>query len=233
MNLDGYLPVLLFVLIGAMLGMISSILVFQLGQARIWFAMSRDGLLPKAFAKVHKVHQTPHISTWIAGLVVGVPAGIWDIDTGNGYYGGWQFDLPTWRAVGGTGLPSHATPDEQTRRAATRVESPHDLVDVATVRRRVGRRHGGLHQSANPCVVGSIHVGVDTEPGSDQPELHEDLPLVGCTVVDRQHGLAVVGDVAHGEAQRRQLAAHGRGHGVGGQSRADHGMACHRREQSR
>jgi len=36
-----------------MLGMISSILVFQLGQARVWFAMSRDGLLPKVFGKIH------------------------------------------------------------------------------------------------------------------------------------------------------------------------------------
>jgi APA family basic amino acid/polyamine antiporter len=61
--------------------MISSLMVFQYGQARIWFAMSRDGLLPKAFAKVHGKYRTPHVSTWIAGLVVGIPAGIWDIGT--------------------------------------------------------------------------------------------------------------------------------------------------------
>jgi basic amino acid/polyamine antiporter, APA family len=70
-----------WVSIGAILGMISSLLVFQYGQARIWFAMSRDGLLPKAFSRIHPVHQTPHISTWIAGLVVGIPAGILDIGT--------------------------------------------------------------------------------------------------------------------------------------------------------
>ncbi|MEN6534874.1 MAG: amino acid permease [Bryobacteraceae bacterium] len=70
-----------WVSIGALMGMASSLLVFQYGQARVWFAMSRDGLLPKAFSKVHKIHQTPHISTWIAGIVVGVPAGIWDIGT--------------------------------------------------------------------------------------------------------------------------------------------------------
>jgi APA family basic amino acid/polyamine antiporter len=63
------------------MGMISSLLVFQYGQARIWFAMSRDGLLPGAFSRVHAVHKTPHISTWIAGLAVGIPAGIWDIGT--------------------------------------------------------------------------------------------------------------------------------------------------------
>jgi basic amino acid/polyamine antiporter, APA family len=70
-----------WVSVGAIVGMISSLLVFQYGQARVWFAMSRDGLLPKAFSAVHPVHKTPHVSTWIAGLVVGIPAGIWDIGT--------------------------------------------------------------------------------------------------------------------------------------------------------
>ena len=67
--------------IGALMGMISSLLVFQYGQARIWFAMSRDGLLPKLFSRVHRVHNTPHVSTWIAGLFVGIPAGLFDIGT--------------------------------------------------------------------------------------------------------------------------------------------------------
>jgi APA family basic amino acid/polyamine antiporter len=43
--------------------------------------MSRDRLLPGMFSAVHKVYKTPHISTWIAGFFVGIPAGIWDIDT--------------------------------------------------------------------------------------------------------------------------------------------------------
>lgn len=67
------------VTVGALVGMISSLMVFQYGQARIWFAMSRDRLLPGLFSKVHPVHRTPHISTWIAGFVVGLGAGIWDI----------------------------------------------------------------------------------------------------------------------------------------------------------
>ena len=67
--------------VGALVGMISSLMVFQYGQARIWFAMSRDGLLPKAFSKVHTRFRTPYVSTWIAGLFVGIPAGIWDIGT--------------------------------------------------------------------------------------------------------------------------------------------------------
>jgi APA family basic amino acid/polyamine antiporter len=71
----------LAVLFGAMMGMISSLLVFQLGQARVWFAMSRDGLLPKFFGKVHPKFRTPSTATWIAGFVVGIPAGILDIGT--------------------------------------------------------------------------------------------------------------------------------------------------------
>ncbi len=70
-----------WVSLGALVGMISSLMVFQYGQARVWYAMSRDGLLPKFFGRVHKKFRTPHISTWIAGLVVGIPAGIWDIGT--------------------------------------------------------------------------------------------------------------------------------------------------------
>jgi APA family basic amino acid/polyamine antiporter len=70
-----------WVTVGALTGMISSLLVFQLGQARIWFAMSRDGLLPRAFSKVHPSHRTPHIATWVAGIFVAIPAGIFDIGT--------------------------------------------------------------------------------------------------------------------------------------------------------
>jgi len=67
------------IVIGALTGMISSLLVFQYGQARIWYAMSRDRLFPKLFSKVHAKFQTPHVSTWIAGFVVGIPSGIFAI----------------------------------------------------------------------------------------------------------------------------------------------------------
>jgi APA family basic amino acid/polyamine antiporter len=77
----GFNNLRLIVTAGALVGMISSLLVYQYGQARIWFAMSRDRLLPGMFSKVHSRFQTPHISTWIAGFVVGIPAGILDIDT--------------------------------------------------------------------------------------------------------------------------------------------------------
>ncbi|HLJ25715.1 MAG TPA: amino acid permease [Candidatus Angelobacter sp.] len=67
------------IIIGALMGMISSLLVFQYGQTRIWFAMSRDGLLPKFFSTLHPKFQTPHWSTWIAGAAVGLPAAFFDV----------------------------------------------------------------------------------------------------------------------------------------------------------
>jgi APA family basic amino acid/polyamine antiporter len=67
------------IIIGALTGMLSSLLVFQYGQTRIWFAMSRDGLLPRVFSAVHQRFKTPHWSTWIAGFAVGIPAGLVDI----------------------------------------------------------------------------------------------------------------------------------------------------------
>ncbi len=77
----GYNRLRVIVTAGALMGMLSSLLVYQYGQARVWFAMSRDKLLPGLFSRVHKRFRTPHISTWIAGFFVGIPAGIWDIDT--------------------------------------------------------------------------------------------------------------------------------------------------------
>ncbi|HUZ04079.1 MAG TPA: amino acid permease [Acidobacteriaceae bacterium] len=71
----------LAVLLGALLGMVSSILVFQIGQTRVWFAMSRDRLLPSIFSRVHPQFRTPAIATWTAGAVVALPAGLLDIGT--------------------------------------------------------------------------------------------------------------------------------------------------------
>jgi basic amino acid/polyamine antiporter, APA family len=57
------------------------ILVYQLGQSRVWFSMSRDGLLPKVSSAVHPVFRTPAFSTWVAGFVVAIPSGLFDIGT--------------------------------------------------------------------------------------------------------------------------------------------------------
>lgn len=59
--------------IAAVVAMTSVILVFQMGQPRIWMSMSRDGLLPKAFSKIHPKYKTPGFATIVTGLVVGVP----------------------------------------------------------------------------------------------------------------------------------------------------------------
>ena len=71
----------LVVLFGALMGMLSSLLVYQLGQSRVWFSMSRDGLLPKVFSDVHPIFRTPAFSTWVAGFVVAIPSGLFDIGT--------------------------------------------------------------------------------------------------------------------------------------------------------
>lgn len=61
------------VAICAVIAMTSVLLVFQMGQPRIWMGMSRDGLLPPVFQKIHSRYKTPSFSTIITGLVVGVP----------------------------------------------------------------------------------------------------------------------------------------------------------------
>ena len=61
------------VAITAVVAMTSVLLVFQMGQPRIWMSMSRDGLLPHVFQKIHPKFKTPSFSTIITGLVVGIP----------------------------------------------------------------------------------------------------------------------------------------------------------------
>ncbi len=58
----------------ALIATASVMLVFQIGQPRIWMSMSRDGLLPKKFATVHPRFKTPSFATIITGLLVGIPS---------------------------------------------------------------------------------------------------------------------------------------------------------------
>jgi basic amino acid/polyamine antiporter, APA family len=60
--------------VSAVVAMASVLLVFQLGQPRIWMTMSRDGLLPKVFSRLHPVYKTPSFATVVTGFVVAVPA---------------------------------------------------------------------------------------------------------------------------------------------------------------
>jgi amino acid transporter len=60
--------------ISALIAMTSVLLVFQLGQPRIWMSMSRDGLLPKIFSRLHPRYHTPGFSTIVTGFLVAIPA---------------------------------------------------------------------------------------------------------------------------------------------------------------
>lgn len=60
--------------ISAVIATASVLLIFQMGQPRIWMSMSRDGLLPKAFSRIHPKFQTPSFSTIVTGFVVAIPA---------------------------------------------------------------------------------------------------------------------------------------------------------------
>src|SRR5437867_11966273 len=59
---------------GSVVAHTAALLVFQLGQPRIFFAMARDGLLPPVFARVHRRFRTPHVTTILTGVAVGVTA---------------------------------------------------------------------------------------------------------------------------------------------------------------
>ncbi|MGW4948030.1 amino acid permease [Actinoplanes sp. NPDC004185] len=62
--------------VGAIIGILTVMFTFMLGVTRVWYAMSRDGLLPAWFAKVHPVRRVPSRVTWIAGVASAVIAGL-------------------------------------------------------------------------------------------------------------------------------------------------------------
>ncbi|MCB0698873.1 MAG: amino acid permease [Chitinophagaceae bacterium] len=66
--------------VSAIIATASVLLVFQLGQPRIWMSMSRDGLLPPVFSKIHPKYKTPSFSTILTGFVVGIPALFLNLD---------------------------------------------------------------------------------------------------------------------------------------------------------
>ena len=69
------MPKMTFIIsISAVIAMASVLLVFQMGQPRIWLSMSRDGLLPKRFSKIHPKYKTPSFATIVVGFVVAIPA---------------------------------------------------------------------------------------------------------------------------------------------------------------
>jgi len=66
--------------ISAVVAMASVFVVFQLGQPRIWMTMSRDGLLPEKFSKIHPKYKTPSYATVVTGLVVALPILVTDLE---------------------------------------------------------------------------------------------------------------------------------------------------------
>lgn len=60
--------------ISAVIATASVLLIFQMGQPRIWMAMSRDGLLPKKFSSIHPKYKTPWFATLVTGALVAIPA---------------------------------------------------------------------------------------------------------------------------------------------------------------
>jgi APA family basic amino acid/polyamine antiporter len=70
----------LVIALGAVFATTSVLLVFQLGQPRIFFSMARDGLLPQWAARVHPRYRTPHVTTWLTGILVAFFAGIANIN---------------------------------------------------------------------------------------------------------------------------------------------------------
>src|SRR6202020_6124 len=68
------------VALGSVVAQTAVLLVFQLGQPRILFAMARDGFLPPVFARVHPKYGTPHVSTILTGVLVGVGSAFANID---------------------------------------------------------------------------------------------------------------------------------------------------------
>jgi basic amino acid/polyamine antiporter, APA family len=66
--------------VSAVIVIASVLLIYQLGQPRIWMSMSRDGLLPKAFSRIHPKYHTPSFSTIVTGFVVAIPALFLNLD---------------------------------------------------------------------------------------------------------------------------------------------------------
>jgi len=66
--------------LGAVAGLTSVLLVLMLGQSRVFFAVSRDGLLPPAFSRIHPKYRTPYIPTTLTGIAVGLAAAFLPID---------------------------------------------------------------------------------------------------------------------------------------------------------
>src|SRR5574344_368815 len=80
MNIVGQNRVAGLISLGALAGLTSVLLIYQLGTTRILYAMSRDKFLPQFMQKIHKKYHTPHILTWISGIIVIIGALFMDLN---------------------------------------------------------------------------------------------------------------------------------------------------------
>lgn len=69
-----------FISLGAIVGITTVLIVMMFGQSRLFFAVSRDGLLPKGLSSVHPKTQVPLVSTWVTGILVALLAGFVPLD---------------------------------------------------------------------------------------------------------------------------------------------------------
>ncbi|MGW1678099.1 amino acid permease [Saccharopolyspora sp. NPDC002376] len=72
----GMSGVAVVIAVGAVLGIVTVSFSFMMGASRLWYAMSRDGLMPKWFGELHPVRRVPHRATWILGIVSAALAGL-------------------------------------------------------------------------------------------------------------------------------------------------------------
>ncbi|MER7013738.1 amino acid permease [Saccharopolyspora sp. NPDC000359] len=72
----GLSGVAVVIAVGAVLGIVTVSFSFMMGASRLWYALSRDGLMPKWFGELHPVRRVPHRATWILGIVSAVLAGL-------------------------------------------------------------------------------------------------------------------------------------------------------------
>ena len=75
LRLIGYTGLANLVTVGILFGMITTLIVYIFGQARVFFAMSRDGFLPKAMANIHPKHGTPYFITLVGSILIAFIAG--------------------------------------------------------------------------------------------------------------------------------------------------------------
>ncbi len=80
MNLTGNGKIAGLISAGALAGLTSVLLVYQLGTTRILYAMTRDGFLPKKLQEIHPKYKTPHVITWLSGLIVVIGALFMDLN---------------------------------------------------------------------------------------------------------------------------------------------------------